>query len=160
MPDTLAASFAAPALTHVCDLFVDLDPIRIMGAGRAGQRRIIPVIGGIVAGPRLNGRILNLGADWQTIWGNGVAELDTRYALETDDGATVEICNYGYRHGPAEVIAAIARGEDVPHSAYYMRTQARLETGDPRYEWVNRTLFVGTGARRAGQVVLSLFAVE
>ncbi len=156
----MTASFPAPQLAHVCDLFVDLDPIRTLGPGRAGLRRIIPIIGGTVAGPRLNGRILNLGADWQTIWGNGVAELDTRYALETDDGATVEIRNYGYRHGPAEVIAAIARGEDVPHAAYYMRTQARLESGDPRYDWVNRTLFVGTGARRAGQVMVSLFAVE
>ena len=156
MPPT----FSAPSLSHVCDLFVDLDPIREMGPGRAGQRRIIPIVGGRVEGPRLSGRILNLGADWQTIWAGGVAELDTRYALETDDGATVEIRNYGYRHGPAEVIAAIARGEEVPHSAYYMRTQARLESGDPRYAWVNRTLFVGTGARRAGQVVVSLYAVE
>ncbi len=156
----MTASFAAPALNHVCDLFVDLDPIRTMGPGNAGLRRIIPIIGGTVTGPRLSGRILNLGADWQTIWANGVAELDTRYALETYDGATIEIRNYGYRHGPAEVIAAIARGEDVPHSAYYMRTQARLETGDPRYDWVNRTLFCGTGARRAGQVIISLYAVE
>jgi hypothetical protein len=156
----MPATFPVPTLTHVCDLFVNLDPIRDMGQGRAGQRRIIPIIGGQVTGPRLSGHILNLGADWQTIWSNGVAELDTRYAIETDDGATVEIKNYGYRHGPAHVIAAIARGEEVPQSDYYMRTHARLESGDPRYAWVNRTLFVGTGARKAGQVVVSLFAVE
>ncbi|CAN0577878.1 unnamed protein product [Ectocarpus sp. 12 AP-2014] len=41
-----------------------------------------------------------------------------------------------------------------------MRTQARLETGDPRYDWVNRTLFVGNGAREATSVHVSLFAVE
>ncbi|MGB7337237.1 MAG: DUF3237 family protein [Salaquimonas sp.] len=28
-----------------------------------------------------------------------------------------------------------------------MRTHARLETGDERYDWVNRALFVGVGAR-------------
>lgn len=156
----MPSALPAPVLDHVCDLYVDLDPIREMGAGRAGQRRIIPIVGGRVEGPRLTGRILNLGADWQTIWANGVAELDTRYGLETEDGATIEIVNYGYRHGPEAVIASIARGEDVPHDAYYMRTQARLETGDARYDWVNRTLFVGRGARRAGQVVMSLFALE
>ena len=156
----MTSSFPASILNHVCDLFVDLDPIREMGQGRAGHRRITPIIGGRVEGLRLSGRILNLGADWQTIWPSGVAELDTRYAFETHDGATIEIKNYGYRHGPAEVIAAIARGEEVPQSAYYMRTHARLETGDPRYDWVNRTLFTGTGARRAGQVVISLFAIE
>lgn len=155
-----SSTLPQPRLRHVCDLFVSLDPIREMGNGQAGQRRIIPIVGGTVTGPALNGRILHLGADWQTIWANGVAELDTRYAIETTDGATIEIRNYGYRHGPAEVLAAIARGAEVAPDSYYMRTHARLETGDPRYDWVNRTLFVGTGARRAGQVVISLFALE
>lgn len=39
---------------------------------------------------------------------DGLAELDTRYAMETDDGALIEIVNYGYRHGPAEVIERLA----------------------------------------------------
>lgn len=150
----------APGLAHVCDLSVTLDPIREIGPGRAGQRRIIPIVGGVMEGPRLNGRILNVGADWQTIWAGGMAELDTRYALETDDGAVIEIVNYGFRHGPEEVMARVAAGEDVDAAAYYMRTHARLETGDPRYDWVNRTLFIGTGARLAGQVKMSIFAME
>ncbi len=150
----------APGLRFVCDLYVDLDPVKPMGPGRAGERRIIPIIGGRAVGPDLNGRILDLGADWQTVWANGVAELDTRYALETDDGALIEIVNYGYRHGPAETIAALARGENVDPARYYMRTHARLETGDPRYDWVNHTLFVGTGARHAARVVVSLFAID
>ena len=79
-----------PALRHVCDLCVELDPIREMGPGRAGSRRIIPIVGGRVEGPELQGRILNVGADWQTIFADGLAELDTRYAMETDDGATIE----------------------------------------------------------------------
>lgn len=149
-----------PQLEHVCDLFVDLDPINEMGAGRAGQRRIIPIVGGSVVGPHINGKILNLGADWQTIWPNGVAELDTRYAIETDDGATIEIINYGYRHGPQEVMAAVAKGEEVDPKDYYMRTHARLETGDERYEWVNKTLFISTGGRFAKQVKIALYAIR
>ena len=148
-----------PGLEHVCDLSVTLDPIREMGAGRAGQRRIIPIVGGTVSGPQLNGRILNLGADWQTIFADGLAELDTRYAMETDDGALIEIINYGYRHGPAEVLAAVARGEEADPASYYMRTHARLETGDDRYAWVNRTLFVGVGARHRQSVHVRLFAL-
>ena len=151
---------ACPTLRHVCDLEVELDPIREMGQGRAGQRRIIPIRGGRVSGPHLNGRISDSGADWQTIFPDGLAELNTRYSLETEDGAIIEIINYGYRHGPPEVIAAIARGEEVDPASYYMRTHARLETGDPRYGWVNRTLFVGSGARLDGKVVVSLFALE
>ena len=150
----------APQLSHVCYLHVKLDPITEMGPGRAGHRRIIPIVGGEVTGPRLTGRLLTLGADWQTIWANGVAELDTRYAMETHDGAVIEIVNYGYRHGPAEVVARLMAGEIVPADQYYMRTQARLETGDARYDWVNRTVFIGTGTRQKLGVTVSLFAVD
>lgn len=139
---------------------VTLGPIRKMGLGRAGQRRIIPIIGGQVTGARLSGRILDVGADWQTIFDGGLAELDTRYAMETHDGATIEIINYGFRHGPAEVLQAVARGEDVDPAAYYMRTHARLETGDARYDWVNRTLFAGVGARMADAVKVDLYAIN
>ena len=149
-----------PRLSHVCTLTVELGPIREMGRGRGGQRRIIPIIGGKVEGPRLTGRVLGTGADWQTIFDSGLAELDTRYAMETDDGAVIEIINFGFRHGPAEVLAAVARGEAVDPASYYMRTHARLETGDARYDWVNRTLFVGTGARHASAVTVRLYALD
>ncbi len=150
----------APTLRRVCDIAAELGPVREMGAGRGGRRRIIPIVGGRVTGPDISGRILNLGADWQTVFAGGLAELDTRYVIETDDGATIEVVNYGFRHGPADVIERLTAGEDVPPDAYYMRTQARLETGDPEYRWVNRTLFVGTGARQKSSVRISLFAVE
>ena len=151
---------AEPRLVHVTNLTVELAAPIEMGNGRGGLRRIIPIIGGQAHGPKLTGRILNLGADWQTIFHDGLAELDTRYGIETHDGATIEIINYGYRHGPAHVMQDLAAGKDVAHDAYYMRTQARLETGDPRYDWVNRTLFVGSGARFPNQVMMSLYAID
>lgn len=149
-----------PNLKPICTIDVELGPIREMGEGRGGKRRIIPIIGGTVRGEVLNGKVLNVGADWQSIFEGGLAELDTRYALETDDGAVIEIINYGYRFGPPEVLEKLAKGEDVPPEDYYMRTHARLETGDPRYDWVNRTLFVGTGARFKSAVRIALFAIE
>jgi hypothetical protein len=51
-------------LKHFCDLTVELSPIVELGQGRAGQRRIIPITGGKVRGERVNGTILNVGADW------------------------------------------------------------------------------------------------
>jgi hypothetical protein len=148
-----------PKLDHVCDFKVTLDPIRELGSGRAGLRRIVPIVGGTVSGPKLQGRILNLGADWQTVFSNGLAELDTRYAMETNDSAVIEIQNYGFRHGDPSVLDAIARGEDVDPDSYYMRTHAKLETGDARYDWVNKTLFVGVGARLRQAVQISLYAI-
>lgn len=149
----------APELKHFCDLTVHLAPIVEMGEGRGGKRRIIPIIGGEVTGEKISGKVLNIGADWQTIFEDDLAQLDTRYAIETDDGAVIEIINFGFRHGPPEVIAAIARGEEVPMEDYYMRTHARMETGDPRYDWVNRMLFVGTGGRKKSAVQISLFTI-
>ena len=148
-----------PGLRHLCDLTVELAPIMEMGDGPSGRRRIIPIIGGRAVGERLKGEILNLGADWQTVFDSGSAELDTRYAIQTEDGALIEVRNFGYRSGPPDVLAALARGEAVDPSSYYMRTHPRLETGDPRYAWVNHSIFVGTGARKADAVLISIFEV-
>ena len=149
-----------PTLRHVADLTIKLDTIVEMGQGQGGTRRIIPIIGGQVSGPAFSGEIMNVGADWQTIFASGLAELDTRYAFRTDDGAVIEIRNFGYRHGPANVMQKVAAGEDVDPSQYYMRTHARLETGHPYYQWVNNTLFVGVGGRLKSSVMLSLYAVD
>lgn len=146
-------------LKHFCDLYVTLSPIIELGNGRSGKRRIIPIVGGEVRGERINGKILNVGADWQTILPDGTAELVARYAFKTDDGAVIEINNYGFRHGSPDVLEALARGEDVDSSAYYMRTQARLETGDPRYAWVNNRLFIGSGSRQAESVKIALYEI-
>ncbi len=97
-----------------------------------------------------NGTVVNHGADRQTILAEGKAELYARYRFYTDDGATIEIRNHGDRHAPPQVIAAIARGKEVDRVPYYTRTHARLETGDQKCAWVNRTPFAGTGARQDG----------
>ena len=150
----------APRLRPVCTLKVELGPIIEMGQGRAGKRRIIPIIGGKVEGPELSGTILNVGADWQTIFADGSADLDTRYAFETHDGAVIEVVNLGFRHGPPEVLERLAKGEEVSPDSYYMRTSARFETGDSRYQWVNKSIFIGTGMRKASAVEVAMFAVE
>lgn len=147
-----------PGLELACRLSVQLASPLEKGAAPGGQWRIIPIIGGTVDGPKLRGTVLNLGADWQTVW-DSHAELDTRYAMETHDGALIDVRNFGYRHGPPEVLARIAAGDAVDPSEYYMRTQARLQSGDPRYQWVNRTIFIGTGHRLADAVQLALYAV-
>ena len=67
--------------------------------------------------------------------------------------------NRGLRHGPPEVLAQLARGEDVDPARYYMRTHPIFETGDARYAWLNRIVCVGTGARRAASVELEIFEV-
>lgn len=149
----------APELRLVCEIDAELAPPIEKGRGPGLVWRIIPIIGGTVTGERLSGKVMNLGADWQTIYDTGFAELDTRYGIETDDGAVIDVRNFGYRHGPPEVLAQLAAGEPVDPSLYYMRTHPRLQSGDPRYDWVNRTIFIGTGERRAASVRIGIFEV-
>ena len=89
------------------------------------------------------------GGDSTILRADGVLELDLRITLETDDGALIHMMSFGLRHGPPEVIAAIARGESVDPSTYYFRTTPRFETEHPKYAFLNRLLAVSSGDRRA-----------
>jgi hypothetical protein len=131
-----------------------------LGDAPLGRRRIINITGGRFSGERLSGRVLPGGADWQVIRADGVADLDARYTLETNDGALLYVRNHGYRHAAPEVMKRLLAGEAVDPSLYYMRTTPLFETGDARYAWLNRIVCVGTGARRPAAVELEIFEVK
>jgi hypothetical protein len=139
---------------------ITLAPPQELGETPHGRRRIIPITGGRITGERLTGRVLAGGADWQIVRADGVAELDARYTIETADGALIYVTNRGVRHGPAEVLRKLAAGEPVDPALYYMRTTPWFETGDARYAWLNRTVCVATGARRAAAVELEVFEIQ
>ena len=139
---------------------VTLEPLRDLGETPLGRRRIIAIAGGSFSGPRLSGKVLPGGADWQVVRSDGVACLDARYTLETSDGALIYVNNKGYRHGPKDVIERLARGEDVDPTLYYMRATPWFETSAARYAWLNRTICIATGARRAAAVELDFYEVR
>ena len=140
------------------DLAVDVGDLLTLGAAPQGERRVVDILGGRFEGARLRGEVLP-GADWQLLRGDGVLEIDARYALRALGGGLVEVTSQGYRHGPPEVLAALARGEAVDPSAYFFRTVMRFTTGAPALAWLNRTIAVSTGERRARQVLLQAFAL-
>ena len=139
---------------------ISLAPPQELGGTPQGRRRIINITGGSFRGERLSGRVLPGGADWQLIRSDGVADLDARYTLETQDGALIYVRNRGLRHGPAEVLKRLSLGQDVDPTLYYMRTTPSFETGDARYSWLNRMVCVATGARRGAAVELDVFEIQ
>jgi hypothetical protein len=147
-------------LRPLLKLDIDLAEPQELGDAPLGRRRIINITGGRFRGERLSGKVLPGGADWQVVRGDGVADLDARYTLETEDGALIYVRNHGYRHGPADVLKELSSGKDVDPSLYYMRTTPLFETGDQRYAWLNRLICVGTGARRKNSVHLEVFEVQ
>src|SRR6476661_6999725 len=88
-------------------------PPQKLGTVPHGIRSIVPVTGGDFEGPRLRGRVMPGGGDWLLLRSDGVLELDLRITLETDDGALIHMSFQGLRHAPADVIAALGRGEVV-----------------------------------------------
>jgi hypothetical protein len=120
-----------------------------IGAVPHGTRVTAVVGGGHFEGPRLRGKVLPGAGDWTLLRTDGVLELDLRLTLETDDGVPIHMTSFGLRHGPSEVLAAIARGESVDPSTYYFRTTPRFEAGHPKYAFLNRLLAVSSGDRRA-----------
>jgi hypothetical protein len=61
---------------------------------------------------------------------------------------------------PISVLERVAAGETVDPREYYFRVGVRLEAGDPRYSWLNCTLFVAYAARFADAVVYDLYALD
>src|ERR1700745_1878700 len=108
-----------------------------------GSRRTVPIAGGVFDGPWLRGSVLPGGSgDWLLLRADEVLELDFRATLRTDDGALISMRSFGLRHGPPDVIEALARGEVVDPAAYYFRTTPRFETSHPAYAFLNHRITV------------------
>lgn len=148
-----------PTLTHSANVTIHVGAPITIGETHEGLRRVVPILGGSIAGPRLSGTILSAGADYQVIRPDGYTTLDARYVARLDDGAMIYIINTGVRFGPPEVMACIARGEPVDPADVYFRTTPRFETGSPDYQWLTRPLFLATAARHADRVEVSVFEV-
>jgi Protein of unknown function (DUF3237) len=149
----------APRLDFVGTVEAEVAAPVVVGAGAAGERRIVPILGGRVSGPRLQGEILPGGADFQLIRPDGVAEIEARYALRLSDGALVYVVNRGLRHAAPEDMARLLRGEPVPPERVYFRTAPAFETASPAHAWLQRGLFVGFGERRPASVLVRVFTV-
>jgi hypothetical protein len=138
---------------------VEVEPPHLIGRAPLGERRVVPIAGGRVEGPRLDGEILRGGSDWQIVTQDGLALLEASYVIRTSDGASIAVRNRGVRHGAPDVLARIAAGENVDPTEYYFRATPTFETGDPRYDWLNRVVAVASGARTRDAVLLAFYAV-
>jgi outer membrane receptor protein involved in Fe transport len=148
-----------PGLEFAFAAFVAIGTPLEVGPVAAGRRRIIPIIGGSVVGPRLNGSVLPGGADWQVVLPDGTAQLVARYTLQADDGTLISVVNRGVRAGTPEVLARLAAGEAVDPSQYYFRATPSFEVAAGPHDWLMRRVFVATGQRMPDQVVIRVFAV-
>ncbi|MFT8243342.1 DUF3237 domain-containing protein [Roseomonas sp. BN140053] len=148
-----------PTPRFVAALRVQVAVPIMVGPVAGGERRIVPILGGTLSGPGLEGEILPGGADVQLIRPDGVTEVEARYAIRLADGALLYVNNRGLRHAAPEDMARLLRGEFVPPERVYFRTTPAFETPSPALAWMHRTLFTGLGERFPDEVRLRVFAL-
>lgn len=156
----MSDSGVAPTLTYLTRIDVDVAAPIDLGNGDGPHRRIVPILGGCVAGPDLNGRVLPGGADFQVLRSSTLTELEARYAIETDEGERIYVENLGLRAGSAEDIATIVAGGRVDPSRIYFRSNPRMSSTAPRWSWLGSRVLVARGERRPESVALEVFVVD
>ena len=157
----MSAALPDPSLTRVYRLEATVGEPLELGEIAEGRRRIVPLTGGVFAGPELNGKLLpGSSADWQVVLPDGTAVGDIRYTLQTDGGDLLYVQSRGVRHGSPEVLARLARGEDVDPSQYTFRTSTQIESAAPALDWLNKGVFISVGARQPDRVIYETYLVR
>jgi len=136
LPETLRSVRTAPLFV----MRLVVPKVISVGTTPGAFRRLGVVSGGSFEGERLSGEVPEGGNDWQDIRADRATTLDVRLALKTNDGALIAMTYRGVRHGPADVLARVDRGEEVDAQSYYFRISPMFETGSDRYGWLNRVI--------------------
>lgn len=123
----------SPTFVPLCTVDLELAPTTMIEDGPAGTRLIAPISAMTLTGERLSGVLDGpSAADWLTISG-GVATVDVRATIRTDDNAIVFV---QYR-GRSDVTGGI--GSAPIHVA------VTFETSAENYLWLNPLVAVGRG---------------
>jgi hypothetical protein len=127
----------------LCTLLVELGEAQVIGEGPHGVRRIVPLIGGKIEGPKIKGEVLPFGADWVLVRPDGVFQLDVRATIRTDDD---ELIYVGYKG-------------IFDSSRDYFRVTPFFETSSEKYSWLNKIISVGIGKPGEGKVEYEIYQI-
>ena len=131
-------------MEHIYSCTVTLqNPPEAIGPTPEGLRLNVYITGGEVTGPRLNGKLLPVGADWLTIREDGVGVLDIRGTIETDDGALIYVAYQGIADAGKNGYQRFLEGN--PPARVPIRGAPRFLTSHPDYLWLNRIQCMNVG---------------
>jgi hypothetical protein len=133
---------STPALTFVFEIRALVDPPQRVGRGADEVLEVFPIRGGTVHGPRLEGTVTDIGADWAVTRGT-VTEVEARYLMRAADGALIDVTNRG-----------VYRDE----GAYFFTTPI-FRTEAPAHRWLTDTVFVGAAREDGDHIVITVYAV-
>ena len=118
-----------PKIEFAFEERVTIDPAVVLGDTALGYRQYIPITGGTIAGPKLEGVVLPGGYDFQlTYSASKCSVLSADYFLKAKDGAVIHVFNQGmFCPGAA--------------SSYF---QPKLEAPNGPHGWMTNATFVAT----------------
>jgi hypothetical protein len=131
----------------------------VIGPVAEGIRANFYATGGEVRGPRVRGKVKPVGGDWLTVRTNGMAILDVRATLETDDGALIMTAYQGVSDLGEDGYQKFLQ-QDLP-AVIPIRIAPRYWTAHPKYAWLNRLQCLGIGEARLArnEVTYDIYAV-
>ncbi len=130
-----------PGVEFALEAIVTLAAAQTPGVTPYGKRNRVPITGGTFRGPRISGKVLSGGADWQLTRADGVTAIEADYMIQADDGALIHVYNKGM------IVPPPAGGPGVP----YFRTTPVFEAPIGPHDWLNKAVFVGTADIATGQ---------
>jgi Protein of unknown function (DUF3237) len=80
--------------------------------------------------------------------------------LQLSDGSLAYLQTRGFRHGPPDVMAELARGEEVNPTRYYFRVAMQFETASKSFAWLNHIVGLGSAMRLPSAVVYDAYVVR
>lgn len=134
--DRALAQGAGPERLHSLPLefayeaIVTLAPATPVGKTPYGTRNRIPITGGTFEGPRIRGKVLPGGMDWQLERPDGCLDVYADYMMQAEDGTLIHVINKGL----------ISRDPARP----YLRTIPWFEVPEGPHGWLNQSVFTGT----------------
>jgi hypothetical protein len=144
--------------TYIGELRIEVTGSYMLGGSPLGQRRLDRLERGHFKGPKIQAEIV-AGMDLLLGGADAAVRPDVRLVLKLDDGEILLIVYRGVRHGSAEVMQRIAKGEQVLPHEYYLRTGIIFETASRNYDWMNRIVGVGVGRREPSAAVYDVFEI-
>ena len=131
----LLASIAAagaelpPTLEFAFEERVTIDPAVVLGETALGHRQYIAITGGTVTGPKLKGKVLPGGHDFQLTYpASHCTQLSADYFLKAEDGTVIHVFNEG-------VVCP-----DGPRAIF----RPKLEAPGGAHGWMTQATFVAT----------------
>lgn len=139
---TEASTVTSLPVEHLFTVHLDVGDPTYIKDGPEGTKLIVGILGGTVAGEKINGVVMpHTAGDWVSIGPKGDMRIDVRLTVMTDDGAAIYMSYKGILTGGKALCSPL------------------FETGAEQYAWVNQKLGIGVGTASSEGVDYEFYAL-